>query len=532
MLRYIGQKYEAILATIIEKEIDENPSNAKRELINNITTSLIDASIEKYKTNKYGHVSTATDVNEYDKFWNDQNFKQEFEQDTPPLSENIEVEMNEERVSPIDTQVAIPKPREHFLDIFVDKLISKLVTERLPEREQLADRILLPTDNYQQPISATTLGSNFGKLGSNLTTLFDLQESIIRLITWRAPSATITLLILLTFFINYPLLTLLIPLFNLLFRNMIPSYLHRHPSNLKKYPIKIIYGRSLIEDVTTGGPSNAWHPKSDFGKNDLPSSSSEATYDSPNIINDRTSQVSVQNSNSSVEIVANLRDLQNVTSSLVKLNEELEKFFYGLAGFKDESQSTLLFFICFISLFASLGLFYNINWPMFLITTIWTFMIAIHPKIKPLLINFIKIMLNKKKNNNTKNRRFKHLVILDEQPEEQYVEIFEIYKKGITSYQWNLCVFSNQIYDPDDTVRKLEDPPHGVPTLEDITPPRTWTFDENSNWEIDKDAAGWIKENELTLFANNDFAMDEEYKRRRWVRKVLRYAKPARKPQT
>lgn len=515
---FFTKKYEKIVDSLLVTEIEENPSNSNRELIHNITTSLINASIEKYKRDKKFPADMTSDQvsDSLDSFWKDENFKQENDLDTPPLP--VETYTN----SSFKTDFL---PKEHFLDIFVDKLISRIVHEKLPEREQFAERTYIPDERKQQPISATTLGRNLGKLGGKMCGLFDLQESIIRLLTWRNPSGTVTLLIVFTIICYNPISLIIFPLLNLMYGVMIPGYTHRHPLHHTIYPRKKVYGRSLLEDVTTGGQSNAWYPSNVLSEN-----LSKDKYDNQNSGSSEGSQ-SQNNISHGMEVVINIRDFQNITSSLVELNESLDKFVYGTAGFKDERESSLLFFSCFIATLILWLASSYIQWSLFLSSSGWIIMISAHPKICPHLFNIIESE-RIKRGKKVLEKKQKFDVILDEPPEMKYVEIFEIYEQGITPRHWKFYKYSNHVFDLLDHYRKLQQPPPGVDKLDDIVPPKTWSFDENFPWEIDQDVTKWSSERGIQLESDGEYLLDSNFKRRRLIRKVLRYAKPANKPPT
>lgn len=117
-------------------------------------------------------------------------------------------------------------------------------------------------------------------------------------------------------------------------------------------------------------------------------------------------------------------------------------------------------------------------------------------------------------------------IILDEPPDVKYVEVYEIYKRGLLPTDWEFFKFSSTIFDPTDTYRKALQLPPGVDKIEEIKPPAGWAFDENSSWIIDKNPEIWAIERGLQLPVEEGFLVDPMFKRRRLVRKVIRYKKP------
>lgn len=519
MKTYFSSKYDKVLDSLLVADTTAAlacaagvDSNAKKmpnmEVVQGIASSLFNASLERLKAEKNGSsVSSIADTTESsDDFWRDENFKQDIdtERDTSTIED---VEKSAARIE--------SKTREHFVDLFVEKLISRMIPDKLPEREHFGE-LSEEEKRKAQTVSATVLTSNLKKLTPKMGVLFELQDSIVRLLTWRNPSGTVTMLILSTMICFNPMYFITLPLLYVAFGLMAPGYMRRHPLRRVLYPVRRVYGRSLLKEITDSGTRRASHSSGavhEYSYGDRAPESGSPALEDP--------------LSNGVEFVSNLRDFQTASTAAVQMSNSLEKFLYGTAGFKDERYSTMVF-LKFIFWFCLLGVISRfLNWSIVISVWLWFTMIKTHPKVKKKLEAF------QKKDNQTTTIPPKMdglQLILDEPPEVKLVEIFEIYKQGITPRHWSFYKFSNQVFDPLDKYRKLQRPPPGVDQLEEIYPPTTWFFDENSKWEVDANVEKWANERGLHYATDEEYLVDEMFKRRRLTRKVLRYANPVVKP--
>lgn len=518
MKKYFSKRYEKVLdslmvadttaavAALVNNDTQKAAGLPNLEVVHGVASSLFNASLEKLKPLKEDMI-LEKDMESSEEFWKDENFKQEIYSEAPTTC----TETEEQVVTKLES-----KTRQHFIDIFVEKLIARMVPEKLPEREHFFESGTEEERLKDQTVSATKLTQNLKDLTAKMGGVFEVQDSVVRLLTWRNPSGTVTMLILLTMVFFNPMYLLIMPLLYVMYAMMIPGYMRRHPLRRTFYPIRKVHGKSLLKDLVTGGPRK---------KRTSDIAVQETGYNA-----DRTISGEVrENANNGVEFVANLRDFQNATSSLLSFLASFEKFKYGTAGFKDERYSTLVFLAYFISFLTLVLISPFINWSLVVSLAMWSIMITTHPKISPKIKTFIGTgaMGHGKKSIGTSR---KYNVILDEPPEVRFVEIFELYEQGITPRHWTFFKLSNQVFDPLDTFRKLQKPPPGVSALKDVLPPKTWSFDDNTDWEVDYDVEKWASERGLKLAVEDEFLVDDMFKRRRLTRKVLRYANPIKKP--
>lgn len=522
---YLLKKYENALS--LKKE-ERGPGEqtkliTNKDLIQGIAGSLFDATWERFKSFKENDAITIDEDFEQfllnaesastDSFWKDENFRQEYEQS---------VLSSEEDHSTTPSSVKSNKryngdAGEHFIDMLIDRLILSLLPDELPEREQFSQRVSEPGRRKSQTISVRIMNKNLRYLTSKLGSVFELQDVLIRLLTWRNPSGTLLSLIAFTFICFDPMLLIILPVLYLMFGLMVPGYLHRHPLHRSIYLSKRSYGKSLVNTIASGGRTTSLQPHDSFR---------EVEYSELDLEELRKANTIKQ----SMEFIVNLRDLQNLMTNIVRVTEGVEKFVYGSAGFKDEQHSTVLFLSQFLVLIALWIISPLINWPFMASVSAWTVMIIIHPKVRPAVVGVLKKeQLDKGKEALERTERFD--ILLDEPVESSLVEVFELHRKGITDDDWFHYLYSTQVFDGTDQYRKSQKVPPGVKNLEDLYPPPTWTFDPNSEWNVDTDPSGWAKSRHIfDLETQDEFLVDDQFKRRRLIRKVIRYANPARKP--
>ncbi|CCF58363.1 hypothetical protein KAFR_0E02100 [Kazachstania africana CBS 2517] len=477
---YLVKKYDRLLDSILvaEEAISSSSSSesngdsgiTQKELIQKIAGSLVNASIEKFRLEKDDIDTLSTD---YD-MDSDSSLKE-------PASEVIRDINNE--------------VKEHFVDLFVDKLISRIISEKLPEREHIS------LDQHEKALTATLLANNMKTMTSKLGHMMKFQDSVIRLITWRNPTGTLLSLSLFTFICYYPLLLMILPLILITFGIMVPKY-------LEKYPIREVYS---ITRKSYGSPL-------------LLRLLSVTSPDEKDASLQRDKSAEFRDIGSSALVVVNLRDFQNMTSSLIELSEVNAKLVNETLGFEDERHTTVIFLLCIAS-----ALLLNltspfVNWSLTLSLSTWLFFIMHHPQIGPRLDKFI-IKIRRLTSNKFIGEVIKKFdIILDEKPQINSVEVFEIYRQGIVPGVWKFFLYSSNCFDPSDEFRRAKHAPPGVKDLEDVKPPESWLFDPNSEWEIDYNVEKWSYENGLdpVLTIEDEYLCDTMFKRRRLTRRVLK----------
>ncbi|QEU61554.1 Pex28 [Kluyveromyces lactis] len=526
---YLVRKYENVFASIDNAVPpgDREKLLSNKDLVQGIATSLFDATWERFKTMREDdtktidddfqeYINNETDLESNDSFWKDENFRQEYEIRSASSEEERE-KPNFKKSLRKQAKDTVEETREHFIDMVIDRLILSILPDELPEREQFSQRVAEPGRRHSQTVSVTIMNKNVRALTSRLGAIFELQDILIRLLTWRNPSGTLLALIVFTQICFNPMLLVILPILYLMFGLMIPGYLHRHPLHRGIYLSKRSYGKSLIKSITTGGNTS---------KLQLHDSIHEFNYEDIDISDLRKANTVRQ----SMEFVVNLRDLQNLMSTLVSVIDKIEKFMYGTAGFKNEQYSTVVFLSCFLVLFSLWIITPFINWGLMASLLAWSIMTIIHPRVRPAVFGLLKKeQLDKGKEALKRTERYD--ILLDEPVETRWVEVFEIQIQGITEQEWSPYMYSTQVFDKSDPYRKSQKPPPGARSMDDLKPPPTWTFDSNSEWTTDTNVEQWATERGLEVARiEGDYLVDDQFKRKRLIRKVIRYANPARIP--
>ncbi|KAL2710487.1 Peroxisomal membrane protein PEX28 [Kluyveromyces marxianus] len=529
---YLLRKYENVFASIDHVSApDENEKLlSNRDLVQGIASSLFDATWERLKAMRDDDTKTIDDdFQEYmsgidlesnDSFWKDENFRQEYEarsassEDPGPQGIRMERIQNGQFKN---GRHLVEETKEHFVDMVIDRLILSLLPDELPEREQFSQRVSEPSRRKSQTVSVSIMSRNIRILTSKLGAIFEVQDELVRLATWRNPAGTLLILVVFTKICFNPMLLLILPIVYIMFGLMIPGYLHRHPLHRGIYLSKRSYGQSLIKDITTGGSRVKVQPHEPLR---------EYSYEDVDLDALKKANAVRQ----SMEFVVNLRDLQNLMSIMVFITDKVEKFVYGTAGFKNEQISTMVFLSGFFFLISLWVIAPFINWALMTSMLAWGVMFVLHPRVRPVLLGLLKKQqLEKGKEVLEKTERYD--ILLDEPVETRWTEVFEIQIQGITETEWSHYMYATHVFDKSDPYRKSQKPPPGVQTLEELKAPPTWVFDSNCEWITDTNVQQWAAERGLeNLRIDGDYLVDDQFKRKRLIRKVIRYANPARIP--
>jgi hypothetical protein len=421
-----------------------------------------------------------------------------------------------------DEEKAVRKRQSHFIDVLLSKLIERGLPHDIPDKSNLQDRIDDPIRKDMDSLSLSIFVKNLRRLTERLGGLFQFQYFLLRIFHWTNPSMTLLALMIYTLVVLHPNAMFILPLVFLLYGVMIPGYLYRHPIHGHQLHHLHERGDSLLNSFTRVKDDKQLEK---FFEEELDRVPELETVDTKYVFMKKN-----------MEFLVNLRDLQNNLTKMVTIFDKLEKFWYGIAGFKDERVSTSLFFtVCsIVVLLVVVGPY--IPWRPLLIFNGWFVLIMIHPKMKPLVKN-IKTLLKPQKRELDKviKESERKDIIIDEEPEIRQVQIFEIWQRSHTTNEWEFYMFSNHIFHSEDPYRKSQAPPPGVSTIDDVSAPKSWRFDDDS-WNVDYDCREWCLNSGIVLSAeeyvgdNNEFLVDEQFKRRRLYRDVIRYSRPARKP--
>ncbi|CCH41150.1 Peroxisomal membrane protein PEX28 [Wickerhamomyces ciferrii] len=526
----LGQLY-GITSNYSQKQND-NPTS-KRKLAAATAASVLGASFDKWKDKGEerkrsgssgsngeddsrdisGTFSDGATDDDTDGFWRDSDFEED----------------GEERSSTdIKREKTMDKTQSHFIDILLEKLLVHAV---IPDKKDLEFRVNDPLRKEGESLSIPKFTKNLRKMTARLGGAFQAQYFILRIFHWTQPSLTITSLMIYTYVVLHPNLLFILPLIYLLYGIMVPGYLHRHPIHKPKLLKVRPRGESLLELF-----SKIDNPKmAEIVDEEKAIEEEEIEKRVPELNETIDSNVKLLKKN--MEFIVNMRDLQNSLTNLLGGIDNIEKFWYGTAGFKDERISTSLFFTVFLTVCILVLIGPYIPWRIMMITNGWLLFILIHPKVYPKLMEFNNLIKPQKKDlDKIVKDSERRDIIIDDPPEIKEVEIFEIFQKSFTSSNWEFYMFSQNIFDMSDAYRKAQKPPPGVATIDSVQPPKGWKFEDDEPWNIDYECLEWCQNRGLRLNRdnfideNNEFHIDDEFKRRRLFRNVIRYSRPARKP--
>lgn len=484
--------------------------------------------------------------------------------------------------------------QHHFMDKLLEKMVKHTMADGTADTEALEERILDKSRTSRPALSIRILTSNFKKLSSKMTGFFALQYGIIHIITWKNPSKTLCFLFAYTSICMWPHLVLAYPLIFLIAGVLIPGYVYCHPMNDYEF-IKVKKRGQSIWDFFTDSSStsiiddlvsdeylerleekeNMLHPVSSRSSDSSlmfpsPSNTSRPSGSTINTPQEFEMHQEKKQSNkrvkSQMNLLMNMRDLQNLTTDLLKGMDKAEILWYDLACFKDEKLSTLIFYGLIIATTIIVVLGRYIPWRLIFIQTGWSTIVLCHPQTKKYLV---AMKAKKKKqapplpprSNEPENKEAKEVkgkgpferkdIIVDDPPEVRLVEIFELQCRSPVGGGYEFYNYSTKLFDVRDHIRLSGKRPIGVDHLSKVSPPKDWRFELSfaNTWTIDKDPheflvhrgmvnkevfdiregedEGWIYDNSLAVPD-----LDYTFRRRRLYRECFRYGREPKRPDT
>lgn len=465
----------------------------------------------------------------------------------------------------------------HFVDKLIDKLVRNGVEDETSKKE-IERRLLDPDRQTKQSLSVRTLTSNFRQLAGKLGIFFQIHYGLIHIFTWRKPAKTISFLIFYTTICIWPHLGLAYPLIFFLFGIVIPNYYYRHPMALpeiikvKKRGLSLFSwlfddnGTSIIDDYLDETQSinedikKIHNPQEGDVFTQPQIQVEDPSLDENGNPRDPATLTSTAIKNQ-VNLLMNMRDLQNLTSDLLKGINVAESNWLDTVGFRDEKMSTLIFYaiIFIISTIIFLGEY--MPWKTIFISSGWILLSICHPSAKKYLKQLSEnkprkprvveepLNYNIEEANEPADKPMnftREHIIVDDSPEIKIVEVWELQTKSILKLDWTFYCYSTSRFSKKDSKRITGNRPEGVDTLSKIQPPVGWKFDFGfaNKWEIDNHPAillqerfiydptlvakkneldGWIYDSPSQI---GEQEINIEFRRRRLYRECFRYARP------
>ncbi|CAH6718619.1 peroxisomal membrane protein Pex28p [[Candida] jaroonii] len=482
------------------------------------------------------------------------------------------------------------KSGNHFMDRLLDKMVKHTITEGEPDAELIEKRINDKDRKNSPSLSIRILISNFKKLSSKMTAFFALQYGLVHIITWKKPTKTLCFLFFYTSICLWPHLVLAYPLLFLMFGVLIPGYVYRHPMQtpellkVKKRGQSIWdfltddSSSSILDDFISDGFMERMEENNNVLKPVSSRSSDSSTFVASNGQNSTSGSINTPEElqahkekkergkkiQRQMNLLMNMRDLQNLTTEALKGMDKAEIFWYDTAGFKDEKLSTLIFYGVMVatSIIIFLGQF--IPWRFIFIQSGWSIILLCHPNSKKYLVSLQKKKPPKlpprpkepitekpqtPKIDKEQSLFERHDIIVDDVPEIRVVEIYELQYRSPTHSNYEPFNYTPKLFNVKDHLRMSGKTPTGVDHLSKVHPPKDWKFEMTyiNTWTIDKSPKDFLTERSLLnpaiyhikedetegwIYDNPKDIPDSDYvfRRRRLYRECYRYGREPARP--
>ncbi|KOS21611.1 Peroxisomal membrane protein PEX29 [Escovopsis weberi] len=349
----------------------------------------------------------------------------------------------------------------------------------------------------QRPgFTLATMSNNFRRFNARIGVVFQFQAQMVRILSWRRPSHTMSLLAAYTFVCLDPYLLSVLPVLALVLGAFIPGFLARHPA-----PPKGTLSSEQMGYSPRGpplAPAVTVRPVKELSK----------------------------------DFFRNMRDLQNCMEDFSQGHDQVVALLVPLTNFSDEALSSAVF------LFLVVG---GILMTLTAHIMPWRFIFLIGGEHDDDNHRHHRHSINGSNthrrhhyyvhdNNNTNNRYYNYdiadssichgdddddhnngrgaHVILDSAPETREVEIFQLQRDSGTG-EWEPWVFCPSPYDPLSQARIAGERPRGTRFFEDVMPPDGWEWSEKK-WALDLWSRDWVEERIIT-------GVEVETEGERWV---------------
>ncbi|KAK2057609.1 integral peroxisomal membrane peroxin [Colletotrichum caudatum] len=366
-----------------------------------------------------------------------------------------------------------------------DRLVEKLLQQVIPESSDGlggGDDPLAPgfspdkTSTFSQRpnFNITAMSNNFRRFNARIGVVFKFQARVARLLSWRRPTHTLSLLAVYTFVCLDPYLLTVVPLAGFLLAVFIPSFLARHPAP----PSGTLSSEQSVGYSPKGpplAPARTVKPVKELSK----------------------------------DFFRNMRDLQNSMDDFCVVHDTVVGSVLPITNFSNEALSSALFLALtlttvLMTTFASL-----LPWRLIALVAGWAVILSGHPAVAPLLTHThdTHVAPHEAKARSRLDAWVAGDIILDSAPETREVEIFELQRASHD--EWEPWLFSPSPYDPLSQQRIAGDRPRGTRFFEDVLPPDGWVWSEKK-WALDLWSREWVEERIIT-------GVEVETEGERWV---------------
>ncbi|KAI4237075.1 MAG: hypothetical protein LQ352_007962 [Teloschistes flavicans] len=343
-----------------------------------------------------------------------------------------------------------------------DRLLTKLLQQVIPT-ENIEEVLDLPPDKRSSKyigrpgFSIPLMTNNFRRFNSRIGIVFVFQTRLIRLLTWRDPTHTLSLLAVCTFICLDPYLLAVLPLAAALLFVMVPAYLVRHPA-----PPPTIHHSAYSLNGPPLAPARTIRPAAEMSK----------------------------------DFFRNMRDLQNSMDDFSTLHDGVLKIITPPTNFSNEALSSAVFLFLFVSTCVLFIASHLLPWRFFSLLFCWASISLGHPSLQQFLVNnhADHIRPHERSAKSWLDAWIARDIILDEPPESREVETFELQRrKGGSRGEWESWLFSPNPYDPLSPQRIAGQRPKGTRFFEDVCAPKGWEWGDKK-WVLDLGSREWVEE--------------------------------------
>ncbi|KAL8827569.1 MAG: hypothetical protein Q9170_006963 [Blastenia crenularia] len=343
-----------------------------------------------------------------------------------------------------------------------DRLLTKLLQQVIPT-ESIEEVLDLPPDKRSSKyigrpgFSIPLMTNNFRRFNSRIGIVFVFQTRLLRLLTWKEPTHTLSLLAVCTFVCLDPYLLSVLPFVGALLFVMVPAYLVRHPAP----PPTVSHNTYSLNGPPLAPPRNI-KPAAEMSK----------------------------------DFFRNMRDLQNSMDDFSTLHDAVSKVITPPTNFSNEALSSTVFLFLFVTSCVLFITPHLLPWRFMSLILCWVSVTLGHPSVQRFVLN------NRESHLRPYERKAKSIldswitkdIILDAPPETREVEIFELQKRrGGRKGQWESWIFSPNPYDPLSPQRISGEKPKGTRFFEDVCAPRGWDWGDKK-WILDLGSREWVEE--------------------------------------
>ncbi|KAI9793458.1 MAG: hypothetical protein M1833_000744 [Piccolia ochrophora] len=356
-----------------------------------------------------------------------------------------------------------------------DRMFAKLLQQLVPmdDLEQNQDTTDRRSSKYvsRPGFSLPLMTSNFRRFNARIGIVFVFQNRLIRLLSWKMPTHTLSFLALYSFLCLNPYLLSVLPLAATVLFVMVPSFIVRHPPAPTDLPTD-----SYSAHGPPVAPPRDVKPVSEMSK----------------------------------DFFRNMRDLQNSMEDFSRIHDTVLKMVAPPTNFSNEILSSTIFLFLFATACIMFIASHLLPWRAIFLVAGWTATCLGHPTLQHAFLTTHEDHLRPRERQAESwlNSWMERDITLDIAPEQREVEIFELQRHS-GGGEWESWIFSPSPYDPLSSERVSGSRAKGTRFFEDVQPPHGWEW-RDKKWTLDLSSREWVEERMIT-------GVEIETEGERWV---------------